>query len=120
MTQPYKSEAEIEAVVRGFEGCTTDKEAFTHRQHLTVAVWYLRNSPERALEKMRNGLLRFLSHHQVDPGKYKEDVTVAWMDLTKTTLGKLPAHLSLVEVTNAVLDRLIGYKFADEPKNMES
>ncbi|HKO99290.1 MAG TPA: hypothetical protein VJU86_19985 [Pyrinomonadaceae bacterium] len=106
MTQPYKSEAEIEAVVRGFEECTTNKEVFTHRQHLTVAVWYLWHSPEDALEKMRTGLLRFISHHQVDPGKYKEDLTVAWMDLTKKTLAELPEGIPLIEVTNAVLDRL--------------
>ncbi len=107
MTQPYKSEAEIEAVVRGFENCTTDKEAFTHREHLTVAVWYIRNSPELALANMRTGLLRFLSHHQIDQGKYKEDVTVAWMDLTSKTLAVLPPGTSLLEATNTVVDRLV-------------
>lgn len=107
MIQPYKSEAEIEAVVKGFEDCTTDKEAFTHREHLTVAVWYIRNSPEIALENMRNGLLRFLSHHQIDQGKYKEDVTVAWMNLTTKTLAELESDISLLEATNAVVARLI-------------
>lgn len=106
MSQPYHSEAAIEAVVRGFENCTIDKEAFTHREHLTVAVWYIRHSPERALENMRTGLLRFINHHQVDPGKYKEDVTVAWMDLTKKTLADLEPSMSLLEATNAVVDRL--------------
>ena len=106
MTQPYKSEAEIEAVVRGFENCTTDKEAFSHREHLTVAVWYIQHHPDRALEKMRSGLLRFLSHHRVDAGKYREDVTVAWMDLTSKTLAELQPGMSLLEATNAVVERL--------------
>lgn len=107
MTQPYNSEADIEAVVRGFENCTIDKEAFTHREHLTVAVWYIRNSPGRALENMRTGLLRFLNHHQVDPGKYREDVTVAWMDLTTKTLAELHPSMSLLAATNTVLKRLM-------------
>ena len=107
MIPTYKSEAEIEAAVKGFENCTTDKEAFTHREHLTVAVWYIRHSPEHALEQMRDGLLHFLSYHQIDQGKYKEDVTVAWLDLTKMTLAELQPGISLLDATNAVIERLL-------------
>ncbi len=103
----YKSELEIEAVVRGFENCTTAKEAFTHRQHLTVAVWYLYQSNEaQALENMRTGLLRFLGHHGVAQGKYKEDLTVSWLKLIRATLDKMDSNLALLEITNTVLDRL--------------
>src|SRR5437899_7060588 len=56
----YQNEKEIEAVVQGFESCTTSADDFKHRNHLTVAVWYLRNStPEQAFQKMCSGLLRF-------------------------------------------------------------
>ena len=40
MTSYYESEAEITAVVQGFESCTTPDSGFTHRAHVTVAVWY--------------------------------------------------------------------------------
>ena len=40
----YKDEHEIEAEVAGFEQCTTEKDKFTHLSHLTVAVYYLRQS----------------------------------------------------------------------------
>jgi hypothetical protein len=102
----YSNELEIEAVVQGFENCTTAKEAFTHRQHLTVAVWYLHSDDEKALEKMRSGLLRFLGHHGVAQGKYKEDLTVSWLKLIKDAIDEMDSNLDLVEITNNVLDRL--------------
>ena len=103
----YNSELEIEAVVQGFENCTTAKEAFTHRQHLTVAVWYLFKSNEaQALENMRSGLLHFLGHHGVAQGKYKEDLTVSWLRLVKAAIDQMASDLTLLEITNNVLDRL--------------
>lgn len=103
----YNSESEIKAVVDGFEACSTAKEAFTHREHLTVAVWYLYHSnEEQALEKMRAGLLRFLGYHQVSAGKYKEDLTVSWIKLIDATIKEFDSDLGLVELTNAVLERL--------------
>lgn len=107
MANPYQSEDEIEAVVRGFELCTRKKDEFTHREHLTVAVWYLRTSDhQQALEQMRYGLLRFLNHHGVGSAKYKESLTVSWITLVETTLTGLDPELSLLEVTNIILERL--------------
>ena len=103
----YKTEHEIEAVVQGFENCTTTKEAFRHREHLTVAVWYLcQSDEEQALDKMRSGLLRFLGHHGVAQGKYKEGLTVSWLKLIKATIHELDPDLAVVDITNKVLDRL--------------
>lgn len=107
MEYHYQTEKEIEAVVKGFENCTTGKDKFTHREHLTVAVWYLRNSNrDQALVKMRSGLFRFLDHHGVGRAKYKESLTLLWIRLIQTTLEGLNKELSLLEVTNIVLDRL--------------
>ncbi len=67
MKDHYQTEQEIEAVVAGFEKCTTRKSEFTHLSHLTVAVYYLRNfDAGQAFQKMRAGLFRFLDHHGVD------------------------------------------------------
>ncbi len=107
MPKHYSNETEIAAVVNGFESCTTKKEAFTHREHLTVATWYLRHSSaETALEKMRAGLQRFLKHHGVGPTKYKEDVTIAWMELIQRTLDEQDSNLSSLAAINLVLERL--------------
>ncbi|HEV2883911.1 MAG TPA: hypothetical protein VGW36_03580 [Pyrinomonadaceae bacterium] len=107
MYKPFKSEDEIEAVVRGLESCSRARDDFTHREHLTVAVWYLRNSDgEAALEKMRTSLMRFLDHHQVGRVKYKEGLTVAWLTLVDNTMRELPQDLPLTDVTNIILERL--------------
>ena len=52
MSDHYQTEEEINAVVAGFEQCTTGKSEFTHLSHLTVAVSYLHHStPEQAFQK---------------------------------------------------------------------
>jgi hypothetical protein len=103
---PYSSEAEIEAVVKGFEDCTTPKDDFTHRLHLTVGVWYIWHSDTVALEKMRDGLLRFLGHHEVPLSKYQEALTITWLELIRRTMGECEERGSLIEVTNFVVNRL--------------
>jgi hypothetical protein len=107
MPNQYQTDEEIAAVVAGFENCTTSKEGFTHLSHLTVATYYLCNStPDQTFEKMRSGLLRFLDHHGVDPAKYSDRVTWAWIRQIKSVVEQLDPNLSLHAVINAVLDRL--------------
>ena len=100
----YSSESEIEAVVRGFESCETDKAAFKHRDHLTVAVWYLQGADRKtALDRMRTGLHRFLDHHGVASEKYSETVTVYWIELIAEKLTELGPATSLVDQCNYIL-----------------
>lgn len=101
----YSSEDEIENVVRGFETCQTDKSEFKHRQHLTVAVWYLQTlDTKAAVERMRTSLLRFVDHHGVPREKYSEEVTVFWIELIRQKLNELGGDLSLVEKCNRVVE----------------
>ena len=107
MRDHYLNEQEIDAVVAGFEECTTGKDEFTHLSHLTVAVYYLRNSsPDQAFEKMRSGLFRFLEHHGVGRTKYNEQLTLSWLTLIQSVIEQMDPNLSLLAVTNAVLERL--------------
>lgn len=97
------SEQEIESVVRGFETCQTSADEFKHKDHLVVAVWYVHNfGKEAALERMREGLLRFLAHHQVDPKKYSEEVTRFWIERIAERLEHGEGS-SIVERCNMVL-----------------
>ena len=106
MSDHYKTEAEIEAVVRGFESCSTEKSEFLHASHLTVTVWYLnRLSLEQATEQMRASLFRFIDHYGI-VGKYNETLTVFWMKVVRRRLDELDPTGSLLEATNAVVKAL--------------
>ena len=99
----YKTEAEIIAIVRGFESCETDKETFKHQDHLTVAVCYLQDlSVVDAANRLRESLLRFLDHHGVDRKKYNETITVFWLEVVLDELKSLPSDSSLVTKCNVV------------------
>lgn len=101
----YSSESDIEAVVRGFETCETDKTAFKHREHLTVAVWYLQTlDTQAAVERMRTGLLQFLDHHGVPREKYSEEVTVFWIELIAEKLAELGPDTPVLDQCNHVLN----------------
>ncbi len=103
----YQNEEEIEAVVHGFESCTTAKEDFKHRNHLTVAVWYLSDSSvTEAFPRMRDGLFSFLDHHGVGREKYHETLTIFWLKLVQGVISQLPPETSVVDRTNAVLEQL--------------
>ena len=107
MGHHFQNEREIEAVVRGFESCTTGADDFKHRDHLTVAVWYLHSStPEQAFQKMCAGLLQFLDHHGVGRTKYNEQLTLKWINAIQETISEMNPELSLLQVTNMVIDRL--------------
>ncbi|CAN5576977.1 MAG: hypothetical protein H0T77_04400 [Pyrinomonadaceae bacterium] len=103
----YKSLREIEAVVNGFESCTTAKEDFTHRSHLTVAAYYLHSSEQfNATQRMRAGLVRFLDHHGVGRAKFHETLTSFWLRIVWTFLEHGDQKPSLLETTNAVIESL--------------
>ena len=104
MERLYETEAEIEQVVRGFETCVTPAGEFHHREHLTVAVWYLQTlSREEAVDKMREALYRFIDHHGVDRKKYSEEITVFWIDAVASLLGEMGSATPLVERCNQIL-----------------
>ena len=87
----YKSDAEIEAIVRGFESCAMPDSEFSHRAHMVVALSYLhlsRLSVEAAAERMRKGLYRFLDHYGNDRQKYNETITLFWIKLVRGFLDR--------------------------------
>lgn len=113
MAEPYSSGDEIVTVVRGFESCTTGKDEFSHRDHLAVAVWYLRLDQTQAADLMRASLHRFLDHHGCREN-YHETLTLFWIRIVNHSLKALTPDLSLLEATNAVVERLGDSRLAFE------
>jgi hypothetical protein len=116
----YKDVREIEAVVKGFELCTTAKDDFTHRSHLTVAAYYLHYSNETdATQSMRAGLLRFLDQHGVGRTKFHETLTLFWIRTVCAFIERLDPELPLLEMINAVIvslgdSRLVFEYYSEE------
>ena len=103
----YQTEDQIRAIVEGFESCNTDKSDFKHQDHLTVAVSYLQNlTVTEATQRLRETLLRFVDHHQVDRRKYNETITIFWLEVVAAKLKDLSPSTSLIDQCNAVLDSL--------------
>ena len=63
-----------------FEACLVPAAEFGHRAHVRLAYTYLaENDADTALAAMRAALLAFLRHNGVDPSKYHETMTRAWI-----------------------------------------
>ena len=107
MNQPqaqYVSDDEIRLLVEGFENCSLPPEAFDHRAHLAVAVWYLSNmTADEATTRMSDGLLRFIAHNGVDAQKYNETITQFWVKRLDKLLNETDSGLSLAERANQTI-----------------
>lgn len=113
MSHTYKSEAEIHAVVQGFESCVSGKDNFSHQDHLAVAVWYLRQDEAQAVNLMRTSLHRFLDHYDCR-ANYHETLTRFWILLVQRALAGVSPNLTLLDATNAVVNQLNDSRIAFE------
>lgn len=118
MKYKFKTETEILDIVRGFEDATIGRDAWKHAEHLTVALYYVRNFDlETATGKMRSGILNLLTKgfgvDRAVEDPYHETLTVFWM----RTVAKFDADRSgrtLLENANeltAVYDKDYPLKF---------
>ena len=63
-----------------FEKCLIAPSEFGHEPHVRLAYVYLcEEEPDPAFLRMRESLLKFIAHHGIDPMKYHETLTRAWM-----------------------------------------
>jgi hypothetical protein len=74
-----------------FEACAILPAAFDHRAHVRLAYTYLAEADdEAAVDRMRAALLAFLLHNGVDPSKYHETMTRAWVLAVRHFMAKSP------------------------------
>jgi len=106
----YRSLAEIESVVHGFQWCTLPRERWTHAAHLTVALWYHLRVPWPDAERLiRSGIKRFNAAHGIvttPTGGYHETMTLFWIRMVRNYLDDVRGQkLSILVLYNGMLDR---------------
>jgi len=75
---------------------------FNHRAHIRLAYVYLTsNDPDVAHELMRAALVRLLERNGVDPQKYHETLTRAWILAVAHFMAESPASGSADEFIGA-------------------
>ena len=93
------------------ESCTLAPDQFDHRAHVRLAYAYLtEHGPEEAAKRMRSALIAFLRHHGVDPSKYHETITRAWIRAVRHFMEISPAASSadaFIDANPALLDARI-------------
>jgi hypothetical protein len=102
--KPFVTDEDVLEVVRKFESCEYAPDDFGHKLHLTVALVYLLDSPyAEALERMRQGLRRFVARHKLS-GVYHETLTVFWVRRVQAFVGQSDKSRGLTRLANELSD----------------
>jgi hypothetical protein len=77
---PHELSLDDRALLADFENGAIAPAQFDHALHLRVAYGYLaQHDDDTAHARMRDALLAFLRRHGIDPAKYHETLTRAWI-----------------------------------------
>jgi hypothetical protein len=86
-SQAQPSVNDDDSFLSRFEHCTLPESEWTHLAHVRVAWLYLsRHSPDTALSRVCDGILRYNTEVLNRPEKYSETVTVAFLHVV---LGRM-------------------------------
>src|SRR6185436_5410136 len=96
---------ELESLVRRMEDCTLPREEWTHRAHLSVAVWYLFQFPRKvATERIRAGIQRY-NASLGNTTSYHETITLSWVAIVASFLRDASAEKTLAELATEAAAR---------------
>ena len=102
---------EDEAFRESVEDFSLPVNRFNHRAHIRLAYVYLAsNNLDTAHQLMRAALLGLLSHNGVDPQKYHETLTRAWILAVAHFMAESPPAQSsdeLIDANPQLLDKAI-------------
>ncbi|MCA1621305.1 MAG: hypothetical protein LC795_18770 [Acidobacteria bacterium] len=113
--EPYTSDEEVLEVVRRFESCELPPADFNHREHLIVALCYLRRmGDEAALKRLRVAISRYAAAHGVNPSLYHETITVFWLRRVRAFMTRAGDAPGLTELTNRLAEECGGSRLVYE------
>jgi hypothetical protein len=104
MSNSFKDDAQIRALVRSFETCEIHPAEFKHYQHLAVALWYVAHLPyEDAGNKMRAGIQRLAAAY----GKtgYHETITIFWLRMVREFFKGAKRGESITTLANLLVQK---------------
>jgi hypothetical protein len=106
---PFDHSDEVLHLVAAFENRTLPKVQWTHRAHLTVALWYASHlSHDEALAAMRAGIQRVNHAHGVvttATGGYHETITRFYMRVVGHFVRENGSQGDWAERANRLLER---------------
>ena len=103
-TRDFASDVEVAALVHAFENASIPASEFTHAAHVAVALSYLESfPPEQALERMREKIRAFATHHGAN-NLYHETLTTFWMRLLEHVASTSSVDLPLWRRINLIVD----------------
>lgn len=104
----YKTDDEIETLIKRFEKCALMEEEWTHGAHLVVGLWYAQHHDfETATGKMRDGVCTLnvaLGGQNTVTSGYHETITVFWMK-TIFDYVETAGESSLVALANGLPEK---------------
>jgi len=77
---PHSPSPDDRAFAAAFEACAVPPSSFDHRQHVRLAyVALCEGTADETHARIRTALKAFIAHNGVDPAKYHETITRAWV-----------------------------------------
>ncbi len=106
------TDAEILTMTDRLSAACCRKEAFHHRDHLTVAVVYLYAGDfDAAMDRMRASLKRFAEFHHVN-GLYHETLTRFWLQQVEKQMDRgLCLRESVRKIQSELTDKNLPFEY---------
>jgi hypothetical protein len=105
----YEHLDEIESLAARFDDCSLPCVEWTHRAHLTVGLWTLReHAADEALRRIRTGIQRYNAACGVvttTTRGYHETITCFYMRVIGDYLAMVADRTNWLTVTNGLLDQ---------------
>ena len=95
---PHRASADDLRFRRDFEAGLTTPSEFGHRGHVRLAYVHLcEGDADAAHRNLRGALTAFLARHGIDPAKYHETLTRAWVLAVRHFMDRSPGTRSAEE-----------------------
>jgi hypothetical protein len=111
-TNGFESWDEVALLVSQFESSEVPQARWTHREHLTVAFWYVSRLEEGpAIDRMREGILFLNGCHgtpNTETRGYHETLTRFWIGIVAGFLKERGGERSGLELANELVESYAG------------